>query len=189
MKSIGWISLSLVVALSVGAWAQCDCESLEAPDCYLAFKTTETIEFVLEAPIDYFMKYNTSVSPSIFGWRVETWDGDVVRTVIFPGGPVGRLTIMEWDLADESGTIVPPGYYNVIVMSTVSDVSYPVRIVEACHTWSGCFCGCYAPLACDVPCCIPFGELYLTLSVGETRPCSGLSFSMTLTFECEEPAP
>jgi hypothetical protein len=183
MKSIGWILLSLVVALSVGAWAQCDCGSLEVPDCYLAFRTTETIEFVLEAPVEYFMKYNTSVSPGIFGWRVETWDGNVVRTVIFPGEPVGRLTIMEWDLADESGTIVPPGFYNVIVMTTASDVSYPVRVVEACRTGCGCFCWCCAPRACDVPCCTPLGELYLTLGVGQTRSCCGLSFSLGITLE------
>jgi hypothetical protein len=187
MKSTVLVAVLLVAVLSLGAWGQCGCGEAVEPDCYSAFKTTETIEFVLEAPIDYFMMHNTSVSPSIFGWRVETSDGTIVRTEIFPGDPVGRWTIMEWDLTDDSGAIVLPGYYNIIVMTTDSDVAYPVKIVEACRTFSGCFCGCYAPLMCDNPCCVPFGELYLTLAVGETRSCGGLNFSITLTFECEEP--
>jgi len=189
MKSIGCVALLLVIAMSLGAWAQCWCETQEEPGCYLSFKTTETIEFSLEAPIDYFMTHQTTESPSIFGWRVETWDGTIVRTVVYPGEPRGRWITMEWDLYNDDGHLVPPGYYQIIVMSTDSDVAYPIRIVEACHSFCGCFCGCYAPMACDNPCCIPFGELYLTLGVGETRPCSGLTFSMTITIECEESSP
>ena len=189
MKSTGLVTVLLVAAISLGAWAQCGCGETVEPDCYLAFKTTETIAFTLTAPIDYFMAHNTSVSPSIFGWRVENWDGNVVRTEIFPGEPVGRWTLMEWDLTDDSDTMVLPGYYRIIVMTTDSDVSYPVKIVDTCRTFCGCFCGCIAPLACDNPCCTPYGELSLALSVGETRSCSGLNFSMTITLECEEPAP
>ncbi len=186
MKRGSWIVFLIVAFVSLGVWAQCDCGVQDEPSCYLAFKTTETIEFSLIAPIDYFTVHQTTVSPSIFGWRVEAWDGTLVRTVIYPGEPKGRWLTMEWDLYDDDGYLVPPGYYRIIVMSTDGDVSYPVRIVEACHAFCGCFCGCYAPLACDVPCCVPFGELYLSLSVGETRPCSGLSIHLTFTFECEE---
>ena len=193
MKSTGLLAVLLVAVFSLGALGQCGCGDAVEPDCYLAFKTTETIAFTLDAPIDYFIAHNTGVSPSIFGWRVESGDGNVVRTEIFPGEPVGRWTIMEWDLTDDSGIMVLPGYYRVIVMTTDSDVSYPVKIVETCRTYCGCFCGCFcgcvAPLACDNPCCTPHGELSLALTVGETRSCSGLNFSMTLTFECEEPAP
>jgi hypothetical protein len=184
VKHAGWIAFLIVALVSLGVWAQCDCGAADEPSCYLAFKTTETIDFSLIAPIDYFAVHQTTVSPSLFGWRVEAWDGTVVRTVIYPGEPVGRWLTMEWDLYDDAGYLVSPGFYRIIVMSTDGEVSYPVRIVEACPTFCGC--GCYAPLACDVPCCVPFGELYLSLSVGETRSCSGLSIRLTFTFECEE---
>jgi hypothetical protein len=189
MKSTGGMALLLVIAVSIGAWAQCGCGAPEEPNCYLAFKTTETIEFSLVAPGDYFGVHQTSVSPSIFGWRVEAWDGTVVRTVIYPGEPRSRLTIMEWDLYDDNGYLVPSGYYRIVVMTTDSDVAYPVRIVETCRSFCGCYSGCYAPRACDVPCCTPYGELYLALNVGETRRCAGLTFSLTFTFECSDAAP
>ena len=189
MKSAGWITLLLVIVVSVGAWAQCGCGVPEEPNCYLSFKSNETIEFSLIAPIDWFEANGKTQSPRIFGWRVEELDGTVVRTSIYPGEPRSRLTIMEWDLHDDAGYLVPPGYYQIIVMTTETDVSYPVRVVESCRSWSGCFCGCYVPATCcDSPCCIPFGELYLTLDVGETRPCGGLTINLTFTFECEEPA-
>jgi len=187
MKSIGAIALLLVVTASLVGAAQCGCGQPEPANCYLVFKTTETIVFTLEAPIDYFMVHQTSTSPRIFGWRVETSDGTVVRTVIYPGEPRGRWLAMEWDLVADDGYIVAPGDYNIIVMTTVSDVSYPVRIVDACRPLFGCCNVCYAPVSCDIPCCIPYGELYLTLGVGEVRPCSGLSFSLTITIECSSP--
>jgi len=183
MRSIGSIALLFVVVFSVVGAAQCGCGVPEPANCYLAFKTTETIAFKLIAPVDYFEMHGTTVSPRIFGWRAETWDGNVVRTVMFPGEPRSRLEIMEWDLYGEDGVIVAPGEYRIVVMSTDGEVSYPVRIVEVCRTCCGCFCG-YAALACDVPCCIPFGELYLDLWVGETRRCSGLTINLHFVFEC-----
>lgn len=185
MKSAGWVTLLLVIVVSMGAWAQCGCGVPEEANCYLSFKSNETIEFSLIAPIDYFMFHGTTVSPSIFGWRVEASDGTVVRTVVYSGEPRSRLITMEWDLYDESGYLVPPGSYQIIVMTTDGDVSYPVRIVEACRSCCGCFCWCCAqPITA---CCIPYGELYLSLGVGETRSCCGLSFSLTFHFECSEP--
>jgi hypothetical protein len=179
----------LIVSVSLVGWAQCGCNTGEAPDCYLAFRTTQTIQFALQAPVDYFIMHGTSVSPSIFGWRVEAWDGSLVRTVIYPGDPKGRWLTMEWDLYDDQGYLVSPGFYSIIVMTTDGDVAYPVKIVNPCVSFCDCFCGCYAPMMCDVPCCIPFGELYLTLDVGEERPCSGLNVSLTITIECEEEEP
>ncbi|MCK5247022.1 hypothetical protein KAR02_08995 [Candidatus Bipolaricaulota bacterium] len=184
MRSVGIIAVILIICASLAGWAQCsNCGAPDEPDCYLAFKTTETIEFSLIAPIDWFELHGKTESPHIFGWRVEASDGTVVRTVIYPGEPRSRLTIMEWDLYDEAGYIVPPGDYQIIVMTTESDVSYPVRIVDACQSW----CGCYVPPTCDIPCCIRIGELYLSLSVGETRSCGGLSFSLTIHVEYSSP--
>lgn len=187
MKSAGWIALLLVIAASVGGWAQCGCGEQETPICHLTFRSNETIEFSLVAPVDYFMCHGTTVSPSIIGWRVETWDGAIVRSVVYSGQPKGRWITMEWDLYDDSGYLVPPGFYRVVVMTTDSDVSYPVRILERCRPCCGCLCWWTAPVACDVPCPIPYGELYLSLAVGETRSCNGLSFSLTFRFECSTP--
>ena len=189
MKAAGWIALVLVVAGTFGAWAQCGCGTDVDPNCFLKFKTNETIEFSVIAPIDYFTHYQTTVSPQIFGWRVEDAEGTVVRMEIFPGEPRSRLTVMEWDLTNTDGYIVDPGFYQIIVMTTVSDVSYQVFVEEACRSFSPCACNNYAPLVCDSPCRPPFGELYLSLDVGEVRACNGLSFSITITFECEEEAP
>ncbi len=187
MKPIAWMGLLLVIVMSVGAWAQCGCGDVEGPDCYLTFKSNETIEFSLVAPVDYFVSHATTVSPSIAGWRIEAWDGTVVRSVIYQGDPKGRWITMEWDLYDEAGYLVPPGFYRVVVMTTDGDVSYPVRLLERCRRCCGCWCWSSSYLACDVPCCVPFGELYLSLAVGETRSCFGLSFSLTLQFECSGP--
>ncbi len=191
-KAAGVLVAVLAVSISLMGWAQCGCDTGEAPECYLAFRTTETIEFTLQAPIDYFIMHGTSVSPSIFGWRVEAWDGTLVRTVVYPGDPKGRWLTMAWDLYDDQGYLVPPGFYHIIVMTTDGDVSYPVKIVDPCSAYcdycnyGNCCCGCAMPLMCDVPCCVPFGELYLTLNVGEERSCSGLHISLTITIECEE---
>jgi hypothetical protein len=187
MKSAGWMALLLVIAASVGGWAQCGCGDPETPICYLTFPSNETIEFSLVAPVDYFVCQETTVSPGILGWRVHAWDGTVVRSVVYPGEPKGRWMSMVWDLYDDSGYLVPPGYYRIVVLTTDGDVSYPVRILERCRPCCGCFCWWAAPPACDVPCRIPYGELYLSLGVGETRSCYGLSFSLTFRFECAEP--
>lgn len=186
MKSAGGIALLLVLAVSIVGWAQCDCGVQEGPTCYLAFKSNETIVFSLVAPVDYFMCQGTTVSPSIFGWRVEAADGTVVRLVVYPGEPRGRMTAMEWDLYDESGHLVPPGFYRIVVMTTDGDVFYPVRIVEACRSYCGCCCWWPTSFARDVPCRIQYGELYLSLRVGETRP-GCVSISVTIHFEHSSP--
>jgi hypothetical protein len=187
MRTAGIVATLLIVAVSFGAWAQCGCGIEVDPDCFLVFKTNETIEFTVVAPVDWFEVNGYTQSPQIFGWRVETLDGLIVRTEIYPGEPKSRLTVMEWDLTDTMGEIVTAGYYNIIVMTTHGDVSYKVFIEEACRSFCGCYCSCnYVPPVCDVPCRAPFGQLYLNLQVGDVRPCSGLSFSITLHFESEE---
>ncbi len=188
MKSAGWIALCLVVAVSVGGWAQCDCGEPQAPLCYTTFQSNQTIAFKLIAPVDYFVCHNTNVSPGIWGWRVETLDGTVVRTVTYPDGPKSRLLVMEWDLYDAAGFLVNPGYYNIVVMSTDGDVSYPVRIHDRCHAFCSCACWC-GPVVCDVPCPIPYGELYLSLAVGRTRLCGALVISLEFQIECCSPSP
>ena len=183
MRSVGILALFLILSTSLIATSQCGCGIDVDPDCYLVFKTNETIEFSLVVPMDWFQVNGYTQNPRIFGWRIETKEGNVVRTVVFDGEPRNRLEVMEWDLANEDGQIVAPGYYNVIVMTTDSDVVYPVRIVDACRSFCACLCDCYTPLICDIPCCPPYGQLYLDLRVGEVRSCNGLSFSFTITIE------
>ena len=187
MRSVGALALLCVVAVSVGGWAQCGCGEPEAPGCFLTFQSNETIAFTRIAPVDYFVCHDTSVSPGIWGWRVEAADGTTVRTVTYPNGPKSRLLTMEWDLYDSNGYLVDPGYYTIVVMSTDGDVAYPVRILERCRPCCGCWCWWTAPAACDAPCCIPYGELYLSLAVGQTRSCFGLSFSLHIHVECSGP--
>ena len=183
MKAAGWITLVLVVVGAVGAWGQCDCGADVDPNCFLKFKSNETIEFSVIAPVDYFSHYQTTVSPQVFGWRVEDANGNIVRLEVFSGEPRSRMTVMEWDLYGDNGYIVDPGFYQIIAMTTVSDVRYQVFIEEACRSFNPCACN-YAPLVCDSPCRPPFGELYLSLSVGDTRPCGGLIINLNFTFEC-----
>ena len=187
MKTAGWLGLLLVAVISLGGWAQCGCGDQVEPDCYQTFKSNQTIEFSLIAPIDYFTNHQTTIAPGILGWHVRAWNGGVVRTVLFPGQPKGHWITMEWDLYDEGGQIVPAGFYEIVVMTTDGDVVYPVRVVESCRACCGCFCWWTTPATCDAPCPIPCGELYLSLDVGETRSCSGLSFSLIFNFECAEP--
>ena len=187
MKCAGWLGLCLVVAVSVGGWAQCDCGEPGAPLCSMTFQSNETIAFKLVAPVDYFVCHDTTVSPGIWGWRVEAWDGTVVRAVTYPDGPESRLLVMEWDLYDDAAYLVDPGWYRIVVMTTDGDVSYPVRILERCRPCYGCFCWWYEPVVCDVPCCVPYGELYLSLAIGETRPCFGLSIRLELRYEFSSP--
>ena len=186
MKCTGWVVLLLVIVMSMGASAQYGYRGPDEPECYLSFKSNETIEFSLVAPLDYFMFHGTTVSPSIFGWRVEAWDGTIVRTVVYPGEPRSRLITMEWDLTNDAGYLVPPGFYQIVVMTTDGEVAYPVGIVEHCRSCFSCCC-CWCCAQPSTACCIPFGELYLALGVGETRPCGGLSFSLTFHVECSEP--
>jgi len=184
---IGWIAFVVVIVAAVGGRGQCNCGFYEAPGCYRVFQSNQTIRFSLIAPLDYFICRGTSVSPSIWGWRAERPDGAAVRTVLCADGPVSRLASMEWDLCDDAGRPVPPGDYRLVVMSTDGDVFYPVRILEWCRPCSGCFCGGWSPPRCDVPCPIRYGELYLALSVGETRACSGLSLTIHLQLMCSTP--
>jgi len=185
MKSIGWVAVLLFAVVSVGAWAQCGCETPVDPDCYRSFRMNETIEFSLMAPIDYFMVHQTNESPGLLGWRVEDMDGMIVRSEIFSGEPRGRWMSMEWELDDYSGCRVDPGQYRIIVMSTAGDVPYIVRLIGPCDRGCNCcFCGILLSSTCDSPCRIPYGELYLSLREGRRLSTSSLSFSLSFQVQC-----
>lgn len=188
MRTGIWAGLLLVTLLAVGAWAQCDCGVDIRPSCYESFWTTEVIGISLVVPGEFFWVYDTTTPPRILGWRVETWDGLVVRAEFFSDGPYPLWHGLEWDLTDWGGAIVAPGFYRVIVETTnAGDVSTPVQIIERCRACCGCSCWSAYPAKCSRSCPTSYGEPFLDLSVAETRRCSGLTFSLHFQFECSGP--
>jgi len=180
--------LMLASLLAVGAWAQCDCGVEAQPLCYESFWTNEVIGISLVVPGEFVWVYNTTTPPRILGWRVETWEGMVVRAEFFEDGPYPLWQDLEWDLTDWQGMIVAPGFYRVVVETTnAGDVSTPVQIVERCRPCCGCYCWSAFPRKCSRVCPREYGQPFLDLEATETRACSGLTFSLHITIECAEP--
>jgi hypothetical protein len=181
-----WVGLLLIGLLGIAAWAQCDCKTENQPSCYESFWTTEVIGISLVVPGEFFWLYNTTTPPRILGWRVETWDGLVVRAEFFDDGPYPLWHELEWDLTDWEGCIVESGFYRIVVETTnAGDVSTPVQIVDRCGRCCDCYCWSCYPVKCSHPCMRPCGEPFLDLEVTETRTCSRLTFSFQLQFEIE----
>jgi len=174
--------------VGLGGWSQCcDCGRAEVPSCYESFGTNEVIGISLIVPVDYFVCHNTTESPRILGWRVETWDGMVVRAEFFPDGPYSRLHTIEWDLSDSTGGRVAPGYYRIVVETTdAGDIAHPVQIVERCRPCYGCFCWPTCSVCCTTRCRVPYGEPYLSLFVADTQAC-GLTISVHVELDCPCP--
>jgi len=190
MKRQMWVGLVLAGLLSVGAWAQCDCgcgTDVEPP-CYESFWTTEVIGISMIVPGEFVWVYNTTTPPRILGWRVETWEGMVVNAAFFEDGPYPVWRDFTWDLTDWQGNIVEPGFYRIVFETTnAGDVSTIVQIIDRCCVCCGCCCWTAYPLKCSHPCPPAYGQPFLQLEVAETRSCSRLSFSFSITFQCEEP--
>ena len=187
MKRIVWTVLLLTVCSGLVAWGQCICSPQDGPECYMTFRTNEVVGISLIVPMDFFMAQDTTIPPKILGWRIETWSGMVIRAEFFAEGPLPNWTEIEWNLEDQDGTIVDPGYYRVVVETTAGDADYPVRIIERCRPCCGCWCWWAQPNPCAPVCCIPYGRPYLELSVADTRPCSLLTFTLNFHFECASP--
>jgi len=183
MKRGIWVGLILAGLLAVGVWAQCDCGPDTRPPCYESFWTTEVIGISLTVPGEFFWVYNTMTPPRILGWRVETWEGAVVRAEFFPDGPYPLWYDLAWDLTDWEGQIVDAGYYRLVVETTnAGDIWAPVQIVERCRQCCGCFCFSSYPYKCGRACPPGYGQPFLDLEVLETRTCGSLSFSVTFQF-------
>ncbi len=138
----------LIVLLAVAAMGQCGCEQVAntGPGCYTSFGMGDQISFKLVVPADYFFSCPTSTTPLITGWRVESASGNVVTRTDFCNGPIGHWLQMTWDQEDECFAQVMPGYYGIVIETTIGEIATFVKIVS-----SPCCCG-MAPRLCSIPC-------------------------------------
>jgi hypothetical protein len=166
-------ALLLTFALSGVALAQCGCEPepvVGDPECYAGFYVGNPILFKLVVPADFFMECPGCPVPAIIGWRVETADGTVVfeQSYIEPKGHYHEMT---WTQHDTWGNPVPTGYYKLVIATdSAGEVAHFVNIQQRpCLAWP-CWCGCWGccPILESVPCCVPYGMIYLSILNGPT---------------------
>ena len=177
-----WGVLIVVCLTSVLVWADggCDCASTGAPACYQSFRSNEIIDFSLTLPIDYFWCHNTTETPVVTRWWVETLDGVIVREDVLPW-PTGSWAVFSWDLTTDTGELVGPGYYRILVGTDLTEPISATVLVEPCRGCSmywACWPCCPALVCVCQPstrCSIPYGEPYLELRNGGTRSCCGLN--------------
>jgi hypothetical protein len=186
MRRWVWVSLFLVLTTGLTAAADCGCAQGAEPPCYVTFRSNEAIGFSTVFPVEYFVMNATTETPFVLGWMITAADGAVVRGATFDD-VVGWLTGFEWDLRDEAGREVAPGFYQIAVLTTAGPVVADVRIVSCCNPcvscWSCCVCtscpgaGGRCPTVCGAP--------YLALSVAATKSCCG--FGVTFHWEWTSP--
>ena len=181
MRKVALITAIFLLAAGIGALAGCTIDTQET--CYTTFKSNEIIEFSLVVPVDYYWCHDTTATPLITGWWVETVDGSAVKHVEFTE-PRGHWESFTWDLTDDDGNYVEAGDYRIVVATTVEDaVGANIRIVPCCCC-SPCFACCPPiPCSCRPLYCspVPYGKLYLSLGSAGTRSCC--LFSVQLYFE------
>ncbi len=185
MRRVGWLlGLAMLFGVVLASAADCGCSQGVEPPCYVTFRSNELIEFSAVFPLDYFIAHSTSETPFALGWMVTAADGSVVRSVEFDD-VVGWMTDFIWDLRDEEGRDVAPGFYRIAVLTTAGPVAADVRIVSCCTPcvacWSCCVCSiCPAPGGL-CPCLR--GEPYLVLDVSSTRSCCLFTFGLYIEGE------
>jgi len=179
-----WCALVLVCVVGVLVWADagCGCPPAEQPQCYETFRSNEIIAFSLTLPVDYFWCHGVTETPLITGWRVEAQDGAIVRDEPL-SWPTGSWATFAWDLTNDVGELVGPGFYRVVVYT---DLTAPISadvLIEPCRSCSAywscwpccptlcCLCSCQPLTRCRVP----MGEPYLELRNGGERSCCGLT--------------
>lgn len=168
MQRVIGLGLLLIVAWGGVAFGQCDCAPtavVEGPECYAGFWVTNPIEFKLVVPGDYFFVCPTCPVPAVAGWRVEAMDGTVVFQETYDPSK-GHYHEMMWLQTDTWGNQVPAGDYRLVIVTDVAgEISHMVRIqARPCVAWP-CWCGCWGccPTLDVVPCCIPYGTLYVSI--------------------------
>jgi len=177
MRRAGWLVVVLLglTVFAASADTGCGCDAASAPACYTTFRSNEIVQFSLTVPVDYFWKYDTSETPLITGWWVETPEGIVVKSVTL-SEPKGHWASFTWNLSTDAGGSVEPGFYRIVLTTTsTAPVSADIQIVSCCcwPIWGCCFNPCFCQ---PVGCCItPCGEPYLVLSSGGYSSCCGLS--------------
>jgi len=187
MRRVGWLLALAVLGWGLSASADCGCAQGVEPSCYVTFRTNEMISFSTVFPIDYFTAHSTTETPFLLGWLVETADGVLVRSTAFDD-VVGWGQDFVWDLTDDEGRDVVPGFYRILVSTTAGVVSADVRLVSCCvpcvSCWSCCLCST-CPNGGAGRCPTVCGEPYLVLGIDSTKSCCGVSFQ----FHWEWPIP
>lgn len=181
MSRVGWVVVVLLFTMGVGALADCGCQPGLTPECYATFRTNELVAFSLTVPVEYFMVNNTSQTPMITGWRVEDENGAVVRSVAY-AEPAGHWKTFFWDLTDDNGFDVEPGFYRIFVATTsAGEAAVSVRLISCCTPCVCCSICCSTSICVDGRirrCPTEFGDPYIVLSAGGTKRCCGLTVQL-----------
>jgi len=180
-----FLTFLLVFVLSGVVLAQCDCETnaiVGDPECFAGFYVTNPIEFKLVVPGDYFFECPTCPVPGIAAWRVETFEGTVIYGEVF-AEPKGHYYVMTWDQKDTWGNPVPTGFYRLVIVTDVAgEVDHYINIqAPPCVAWP-CWCGCWGccPTLESIPCCVPYGMIYLDITNNPTPPNILVRLSLTI---------
>jgi hypothetical protein len=178
MRRVGWLLALVIVGWGLSALADCGCAQGLEPSCYVTFRTNELIKFSTVFPIEFFATHSTTETPFLLGWLVETADGILIHSTAFDD-VVGWGQDFVWDLTDDAGHDVVPGFYRISVLTTVGVVSADVRLVSCCTPcvtcWSCCLCSA-CPNGGAGRCPTACGEPYLALDIDSTKSCCGVSF-------------
>ncbi len=189
VRRMVWCVLWIIVGLGLCAVADCGCDQGLEPSCYVTFRTNELVSLSVVFPFEFFAVHATTETPFVLGWAVESTDGALVRSTAF-SDVAGWWEHFVWDLTDDAGHEVSPGFYHVIVSTTAGPVRADIRLISCCTPcapcWSCCLCTT-CPRAGDGLCPTECGEPYLVLDVAATTNCCAFSF---LVFgESDDPAP
>lgn len=190
MKRTGWVLLLLLAGFSWSLFGQsdCGCGDAASPTCYTTFRASEMIGIDVVVPGEYFSIHNTSVTPLITGWRVETLDGLLVRHETYLESPKGHHVSYIWDLTTDEGTMVSDGFYRLVVSTTSTpEIEAYVKILPCCC--SPCWGCCPAPCSCTSlsrcrPCC---GEPYIQFFSAGSRSCCGCRLTIFGSVEAGTP--
>jgi hypothetical protein len=188
MRRVAWLLVLLIVGGGFSVLADCGCSQGVEPECYVTFRANELIAFSTIFPVDFFTQHAVTETPFVLGWLVESADGSAVRTATFDD-VVGWPRTFVWDLADDEGHDVGPGFYRIHVSTTAGVVSAAVRLIACCNPCLSCWscCVCTTCPAAGGRCPTPCGEPYLVLSVDSTKACCAATFGVWTEWVPEGP--
>ncbi|RLE36733.1 hypothetical protein DRJ12_04140 [Candidatus Acetothermia bacterium] len=187
MKKALILAVLVVGFLGVAGMAQCGCSqppvpppAPNSPTCYTAYWAGEEIHFKLHVPAEYFFTSPTPPTPLITGWRVEMLDGTVVYQDLFPDAAKGAWYEMVWNQRDMSCSLVPAGFYRIVVSTDSAGVyTAMVRIVPLPPCLAPC--GFY-PRLVSPSCTAPCGTPYIQFLPQERT--TGISITITVPLNC-----
>jgi hypothetical protein len=164
---VGCLLFGLVVTQC--AWAIGSTSTSAEPPCYKAFWPGQEIRFKLTVPAEYFFACPDCETVLITGWWVESFDGGVIFFYAsFDDAPKGHWYVASWDQRDGWGNPVSPGYYKLVIQTTVGEFLDFVYIAP-CNL---CPCCCCPPGLYDLPCPIACEQPYIDFLPAEGNWCT-----------------